>query len=59
MEELAASGKAHMKKRVHPKRKNGLFNKNAPFWRGERAEDIVKARVEGYKQKRKPRKKRT
>lgn len=47
-----------MKKRIHPKRKNGLFNKDAPFWRGERAEDIVNARVEGYKKKRKPRKKR-
>jgi hypothetical protein len=44
------------KKLVSPPRKNGLFNKDAPFWRGERAEHIVKARVEGYK--RKPRKKR-
>lgn len=39
------------KKRIHPKRKNGLYNKNAPFWKGERAEHIVKARVEGYKKK--------
>lgn len=45
-----------MTKRIHKKRRNGLFNKDAPFWRGERAEDIVKKRVEGYK--RKPRKKR-
>lgn len=40
-----------MKKRIHPRRRNGLFNPKAPFWRGERAEDIVKARVEGYKKK--------
>ena len=45
-------------KRVHPKRKNGLFNKDAPFWRGERAEQIVEKRIQGYKnKKRKPRKK--
>lgn len=43
-------------KRVHPRRKNGLFNKDAPFWKGERAEHIVDARVAGYKKK-KPRKK--
>jgi len=40
-----------MSKRVHPQRKNGLFNAKAPFWRGERAEDIVNARVAGYKKK--------
>lgn len=43
-------------KRIHPKRRNGLFNKDAPFWRGERAEHIVRERVKGY-QKKKPRKK--
>jgi len=44
-------------KRIHPQRKNGLFNKNAPFWRGERAEHIVKARVAGYRKKKsRPRK---
>lgn len=42
-------------KRIHPRRKNGLFNKDAPFWRGERAEHIVKKRVAGYVKK-KPRK---
>jgi hypothetical protein len=42
-------------KRIHPRRKNGLFNKDAPFWKGERAEDIVKKRIAGYKKK--PRKK--
>lgn len=40
-----------MKKRIHPKRKNGLFNADAPFWKGERAEDIVRRRVAGYKKK--------
>jgi hypothetical protein len=40
-------------RRVHRRRKRGLFNPDAPFWRGERAEDIVKARVAGYKTKRK------
>lgn len=40
------------RKRIHRKRKNGLFNKKAPFWRGERAEDIVNARVKGYAKKR-------
>lgn len=35
-------------RRVTPKRKSGLFNKRAPFWRGERAEDIVRRRVEVY-----------
>lgn len=45
-----------MTKRIHPRRRNGLFNKDASFWRGERAEQIVKIRVEGYKKK-KPRKK--
>lgn len=44
-------------KRVHAKRKNGLFNKDAPFWRGERAEEIVRKRVEGYKKKVKRKKK--
>lgn len=38
-------------KRIHPERKNGLFNREAPFWKGERAEDIVRERVEGYKKK--------
>lgn len=47
-----------MTKRIHPRRKNGLFNRDAPFWRGERAEDIVQRRVEGYKSKKRPRKKR-
>jgi hypothetical protein len=41
-----------MTARIHPRRKNGWFNKRAAFWRGERAEQIVKARVEKYKQKR-------
>ena len=45
------------KRRVHPKRKNGLFNKEAPFWRGERAEEIVKRRVESYKRKKTRKKK--
>lgn len=45
------------RKRVHPKRKNGLFNPDAPYWKGERAEDIVVKRVEEYKKK-KARKKR-
>lgn len=45
------------KKLIHPRRKNGLFNEDAPFWKGERAEHIVRARVEGYKRKPKPRKK--
>lgn len=40
-------------KRTHPKRKNGLFNPDAPFWKGERAEDIVAARVARYKKKKK------
>lgn len=40
-----------MKKRVWPLRRNGLFDKNAPFWRGERAEQIVKKRIEGYLKK--------
>lgn len=40
-----------MSKRVHPHRKNGLFNKNAPFWKGERAEKIVQERVKSYKKK--------
>ena len=45
-------------KRIHPRRKNGLFNKSAPFWKGERAEDIVAKRVAGYtKKKRTSRKK--
>lgn len=39
-------------KRVHPKRKNGLFNPEAPYWKGERAETIVKERVAGYRKKR-------
>lgn len=39
------------KQRIHPKRKNGLFNEDAPFWRGERAEDIVRRRVATYKKK--------
>lgn len=39
------------KKRIHPRRKNGLFNKKAPYWKGERAEDIVNARIDGYKRK--------
>jgi len=43
-------------KRVWPRRKNGWFNKDAAFWCGERAEDIVKARVRSYKKKR-PRRK--
>jgi hypothetical protein len=43
------------KRRIHPKRKNGLFNKDAPFWKGERAEQIVKKRVEGYKRNAKKR----
>lgn len=46
-----------MTKRVHPKRKNGLFNPDAPFWKGERAEHIVKKRVKSYvKKKRTPKK---
>ena len=44
-------------KRVHPKRKDGIINTDAPYWKGERAEQIVKKRVAGYKKK-KPRKKR-
>ena len=40
-----------MSKRVHPKRKNGLYNPDAPYWKGERAEHIVAKRVEGYKKK--------
>lgn len=47
-----------MSKRVHPRRKNGLYNKKAPFWKGERAEDIVNTRVQSYKKK-KPRKKKS
>jgi hypothetical protein len=44
-------------KRIVPKRKNGLFNPDAPFWKGERAEHIVQKRVAGYKKKkRKPKK---
>jgi len=39
------------RKRIHPARKNGLFNKDAPYWKGERAEDIVRARVRSYKKK--------
>ena len=45
-----------MTKRIHPRRKDGIINKDAPYWKGERAEDIVKKRVAGYKKK--PRKKR-
>jgi hypothetical protein len=45
------------RKRIHRRRENGLFNKDAPFWRGERAEDIVKARVAGYKKKKERKKK--
>ncbi len=45
------------KRRVHPKRENGLFNPDAPFWKGERAEHIVKRRVEGYKKKKARKKK--
>lgn len=48
-----------MNKRIHPRRKDGLINKKAPFWKGERAEDIVAKRVNGYKKKPKARKKRT
>jgi len=47
-----------MNKRVHPHRKNGLYNMKASYWKGERAEDIVNARVESYKKK-KPRKKKS
>lgn len=39
------------KRRVYPHRRNGLFDKDAPFWRGERAEHIVQKRVEGYLKK--------
>jgi hypothetical protein len=39
------------RKRVHPKRQNGWYNKDAPYWKGERAEDIVRERVRGYKKK--------
>ena len=34
--------------RIHPERKNGLFNPKASYWKGERAETIVKARVATY-----------
>jgi hypothetical protein len=38
-----------MTKRIWPKRKAGIINKDAAYWRGERAEHIVKKRVAGYK----------
>jgi len=44
------------RKRVHRRRKNGLYNKNAPFWKGERAENIVEKRIAGYQKKKKNRK---
>ena len=44
-------------KRIHPKRKNGLFNPDAAFWRGERCEEIVRRRVKGYKRKKTRKKK--
>lgn len=44
-----------VRKRLVPKRENGLFNPRAAFWKGERAEQIVKTRVAGYTKK-KPRK---
>jgi len=40
------------RKRIHSRHKNGWFNKDAPFWRGERAEQIVKERVLTYTKKR-------
>lgn len=43
-------------KRIHPKRANGLFNPEARYWKGERAEHIVAERIKEYAQK-KPRKK--
>lgn len=46
------------RKRVHPKRRNGLFNPEAPFWRGDRADGIMKARLKQYKRKRKRSRKR-
>lgn len=42
--------------RIWLTRKAGLFNKKAPYWKGERAEDIVKKRVAGYKKKKRRKK---
>jgi hypothetical protein len=38
------------RRRVHKKRKAGI-NFDAPYWHGERAEDIVAKRVASYKKK--------
>ena len=54
---LAAEADCIMKKRVYPRRRNGLFDKDAPFWRGERAEQIVQKRVQGYLKKKTRKKK--
>lgn len=35
-------------RRLVPHRDGGLINRDAPYWKGERAEAIVKARVTDY-----------
>jgi hypothetical protein len=46
-----------MTRRILARRKPGIYNPNAPFWKGIRCEQVVAARVAERKAKLKPRRK--